>query len=73
MRPLSADRPDTTESPRTVDAGHIQIESSFFEFTRDQRNSASQTDVSHSFLATNVKLGLFNHVDVQLLVEPYAR
>ena len=26
MRPLSTDRPDTTESPYTVDAGHFQME-----------------------------------------------
>ena len=31
-RPLSADRPDITESPVTVDAGAVQVEVSFFEY-----------------------------------------
>ena len=26
LRPLAADRPDATESPQTVDAGHLQLE-----------------------------------------------
>ncbi|MBA3352350.1 MAG: DUF1211 domain-containing protein [Blastocatellia bacterium] len=36
LRDLSADRPDTTESPITVDAGRWQIEASFFDYGRDE-------------------------------------
>src|SRR4051812_28837051 len=32
MRDLSPDRPDVTESPYTVDAGHVQAELSFAEW-----------------------------------------
>jgi len=35
MRDLSADKPDATESPITVDAGHYQVELSFMDFGRD--------------------------------------
>ena len=35
MREMATDRPDVTESPYTVDAGHVQVESSFVEYTRD--------------------------------------
>ena len=31
-RPLSADRPDFTESPFTVDAGALQLELSFVDY-----------------------------------------
>src|ERR1035437_10086184 len=36
MRELTPDRPDKTESPYTVDAGHYQLEMSFVEFTKSQ-------------------------------------
>ena len=35
LRPLSTDRPDTTESPRTVDAGHFQFELELAAWERD--------------------------------------
>ena len=34
-RPLSADRPDFTESPYTVDAGAMQLEMSFAEYAKN--------------------------------------
>jgi len=57
MRPLSADRPDTTESPYTVDAGHTQIELSFAEWTR--KDDGPRTDTV-DFLPINIKLGITN-------------
>src|SRR5437764_10537377 len=36
MREFESDRPGTTESPITVDAGHFQAEFSFAEFTHDR-------------------------------------
>ena len=32
LRDMTTDRPDVTESPFTVDAGHIQIESNLFGY-----------------------------------------
>ena len=43
MRELSADRPDVTESPKTVDAGHFQLELSFLEYARE-RDGAADVD-----------------------------
>ena len=65
MREMSTDRPDTTESPYTVDAGHFQVELSFFDYTRD--GSVDQL----SFLPINLKLGLTSNADLQLVLEPY--
>jgi hypothetical protein len=67
MRPLSTDRPDVTESPYTVDAGHFQVELSFFEYARDNGGNVDEWDV----LPFNVKVGLTNNVDLELLVVPY--
>jgi hypothetical protein len=36
MRELSPDRPDKTESPYTVDAGHLQLEMDFANCTWDE-------------------------------------
>ena len=38
LRDLSPDRPDATESPITVDAGRYQVETSLFDYRRDQGN-----------------------------------
>jgi len=65
MRDLSTDRPDTTESPISVDAGHVQVEMSFFEYTRDR-----STDV-YDIAPMNLKVGLTNFADLQLVLQPY--
>jgi hypothetical protein len=65
MRDLSTDRPDATESPHTVDAGHVQVEASFLEYTRDGSADA------YSVAPTNFKIGLTHNVDVQFVVQPY--
>src|SRR4051794_31042167 len=40
MRELSADRPDVTETPYTVDAGHFQLEMDVLRYGYDRYNSA---------------------------------
>lgn len=36
LRDLTTDRPDTTESPFTIDAGHVQIETNLFGYSRSR-------------------------------------
>ncbi len=69
MRPMSADRPDATESPITVDAGHTQVELSFLSFTHNDADGV-RTD-SWAFFDTNVKVGLLNNVDIQFVFSAY--
>jgi hypothetical protein len=69
MRPFDSDRPGTTESPITVDAGHFQAEFSFAEFTHD-RTEGVTTDTL-LVLPANLKVGLLNNVDLQFLLQPY--
>ncbi len=73
LRDLSTDRPDKTESAYTVDAGHFQMETSFLDYTRDRHNSDSTQEETDNFavMATNLKIGLTNNTDVQLVIEPY--
>lgn len=73
MRELSTDRPDKTESPYTVDAGHFQIESDLASFSYDAFNG-DPTDTeteSWSFANTNFKVGLLNNVDLQVVVSTF--
>lgn len=69
MRELSPDRPDTTESPFTVDAGHLQVEASFFSYAQDKEKGERTT--SWTAFDTNVKLGLTNNMDIQFVFGAY--
>ncbi|MCH8258667.1 MAG: transporter [Planctomycetes bacterium] len=71
MRDLSADRPDVTESPITVDAGHVQVELSFLDYRRDDRNSDNTEFEAWTVGATNIKFGLLNNVDLQFVFDAY--
>lgn len=68
-RPLNTDRPDVTESPYTVAAGHFQVELSFVEYTRDNAHGAHT--VGRSVLPANLKIGLRENLDLQLVLSPY--
>jgi hypothetical protein len=63
LRDLSTDRPDTTESAHTVDAGHFQAEIDVVRATRDARQN------EYSYLSSNLKMGLTSFWDVQLVVD----
>jgi hypothetical protein len=69
LRMLSTDRPDRTESPYTVDAGHVQIETELFSYTRDY--SRAERLERYRVATTNLKAGLLSNLDVQLILEPY--
>ncbi len=73
MRAMSTDRPDVTESPITVDAGHYQIEMDLIGITydRDTSGAANTRTLSYTAPSINLKAGLFNNVDLQFVIEPY--
>lgn len=64
-RPMSADRPDFTESPYTVDAGAFQLETSFIDYAE---NGSTET---WTVAPVNFKIGLLNTVDLQFIVDLY--
>ncbi len=73
MREMSTDRPDKTESPYTVDAGHFQVEADILSYAYDRHNTDfSNTRVEGVSIAPlNLKVGLCNSVDLQLVIETY--
>ena len=68
-RELSTDRPDTTESPYSVEAGHFQVESSLWAFTRD-RSEGVKTE-TWALGEMNLKAGLTDCHDLQLVLRPW--
>lgn len=71
LRDLSTDRPDKTESPYTVDAGHFQVELDLATYTRE-RDGGVRTE-TFGVAPVNLKLGLTPSTDLQLVVEPFVR
>lgn len=69
MRDLSTDRPDKTETPYTVDAGHVQIEMDLANYThRENKNSRTR---EWNIAPINLKIGLLNSVDLQVIFDNY--
>jgi hypothetical protein len=71
MRGLSTDRPDQTESPYTVDAGHWQFEVDLLNWTHDDEDGV-RTD-SLALLPINVKLGLTSSTDIEFVFESWSQ
>lgn len=73
MRELSADRPDKTESPFTVDAGHYQVEMDLFNMSIDRHNPEHARIDYTAWEAANItlKAGVLNNLDAQLAFVSY--
>jgi hypothetical protein len=72
MRELSADRPDKTDCPFTVDAGHFQVEMDFANYTWDSPNAQSTLKAEgYQVAPMNLKVGVLNNVDLQLVILPW--
>jgi hypothetical protein len=73
LRALDTDGPGSTESPYTVDAGHFQIEMTLVGYTYDRESFGSSTKRFEAWAIApmNLKIGLLNRLDAQLLLEPY--
>src|SRR5688572_6289959 len=73
MREMSTDRPDKTESPYTVDAGHFQLEMDVLSYSYDRDNGLpGDTRVeSLSIAPVNLKVGLCNRADLQVVIDTY--
>jgi hypothetical protein len=71
LRELTTDRPDTTESPFTVDAGHLQLEMDFASITRDRQGGVRTTEAA--IAPFNLRLGLLPNLEAGLFFDPYIR
>lgn len=71
LRELASDRPDQTEGPTTVDAGHYQFEMDFATFTYDRTDGVRMKN--WNVAPFNIRVGLLNTVELSLIFESYLR
>lgn len=70
MRSFATDRPTKSDTPYTVDAGHIQYEADLLNWTYD-RNSSSDTTTSNLVVGDPAfKLGLTQNTDLEVALSP---
>ncbi len=69
MRSFETDRPDATESPYTVDAGHIQFETDLIKTTRSSAEGIKT--IQNQFNAFNLKAGITNTLDLEFVLESF--
>ena len=71
LRELATDRPDSTESPFTVDAGHFQLEMDVASYTRNRLDGVRTTEwVIAPF---NLRYGITPDFDAGIFVTPHVR
>lgn len=71
LRPLTTDRPDLTESPFTVNADHIQVETNLVGFARSRTDPDGVRQESFEFATTNVRVGLTHNSELNVSWQPY--
>jgi len=73
MRDFSSDRPDKTDGPRTVDAGHLQLEMDLFNYTFSKHtiDGDSMRSQQYKIVPTNFRLGILNNSEINLIVSTY--
>jgi hypothetical protein len=71
LRDFSTDRPDTTESPFTVDAGRFQFETNLFGYTRSRPDIDGTVSDTYEIGTTNARIGLTSNTELSLIFQPY--
>ena len=71
LRELATDRPDVTESPYTVDAGHLQLEMDFANYATDRQDGVRTRE--WGVAPVNLRVGLTGDFELGVFVEPYQR
>lgn len=71
LRDLTTDRPDATESPFTIDAGHVQLELEAASYTRDRSEGVRTTE--WALAPFNLRYGLTSRTEFAVLVSPHQR
>lgn len=73
LREMATDRPDKTESAYSVDAGHYQIEMDLLSYTYDRSSAGGErlTTKALAIAPINLKVGVLNNVDLQIVAETY--
>ncbi len=73
MRDMDTDRPNKTNTPHTVDAGHFQLETGLVDYLyfRDHSNGADASTKTWDVGQLNLRLGVLNNLEVNAGVTSY--
>lgn len=73
MRDMAPERPDKTDSPFTLDAGHFEVEMDFANLTYNGPNSerGKTRSTAVEVAPMNLRVGLLNNVDFQVMFTTY--
>jgi Putative MetA-pathway of phenol degradation len=73
LRGMDTDRPNITNTPHTIDAGHLQIETGIFDYTyyRDRYQGANARFDGISAAQFNFRLGVLNNVELNAVVNSF--
>jgi hypothetical protein len=69
MREMTTDRPDATESPFTIDPGHVQIEMDFANYGREREAGIEASE--WEAVPFNLRFGLTENFEAGVFIVPY--
>jgi hypothetical protein len=71
LREFETDRPDKTDSPITIDAGHLQIETGIVDYidAQDRYEGDNGRDQELDFGQVEFRLGILNNLELQTEVD----
>lgn len=73
LRGMDTDRPNVTNTPHTIDAGHLQIETGAIDYAyyRDHSSDNNVREDDFDFGQVNFRLGLLNNLEINAVVDAY--
>jgi hypothetical protein len=73
LRSMDTDRPNVTNTPHTVDAGHLQIETGFIDYAYDRSRFDGDTIRSNDlgFAESDFRLGVLSNLELNAVIDPY--
>jgi outer membrane putative beta-barrel porin/alpha-amylase len=73
LRDMDTDRPNKTNTPHTIDAGHLQIETGLFDDTYNRDRYHADNALSNDLLLGqfNFRLGILNNLELNVILNSY--
>jgi hypothetical protein len=73
LRDMDTDRPNVTNTPHTIDAGHWQLETGILDYAgyRDDSFGEDLHSDDFAFGQFNLRLGILNHLELNAVVDLY--
>jgi hypothetical protein len=73
LRGMDTDRPNITNTPHTIDAGHLQIETGAIDYSyfRDHSSNNNVRENDFDFGQFNLRLGVLNNLEINAVVDAF--